>query len=227
MNTEQMDTNRNDAEGHRRSRLAFLLGLLCSVMMWLAACVATPQEARLSPYTGPKARTAIVGFNVYARTYGVGDLDKRLVEMLSGALFRTGRYDLVERKEIERVLREQRFQLSDVVDPATAVRIGKILGAQTIVTGAITEIGFSAASFIINATICTVGIDVRVIDVETARIVMAETGHGRTFMGGFIFNKDALKAVARRQLEAWISEAMRGAAEDVARKVAASTAVGL
>ncbi len=202
------------------------LALVCSVMMWLAACVATPQDARRSPYTGPKARTAIVGFNVYARTYGVADLDRRLIEMLSTSLFRTGRYDLVERKDIERVLREQRFQLSDMVDPATAVRIGKIVGAQTIVTGAITEIGFSAASFIINATICTVGIDVRLIDVETARIVMAETGYGRSFMGGFIFSEDALKAVARRQLESWIGEAMRGAAEDVARKIAVSAAAG-
>lgn len=202
--------------GHKRM---LILPLLWSAMLWLAACVATPQEAMLSAHTGPKVRTAIVGFDVYARTYGVGNLDKRLVEMLSSALFRTGRYDLVERKDIERVLREQRFQLSDMVDPLTAVGIGRILGAQAIVTGAITEIGFSAGSFIINMTQCTVGIDVRMIDVETAKIVMAETGYGRSYRGGLMFSEDALRAVNRRDFESWIGEAMRAATEEVARKI--------
>jgi len=137
--------------------------------------------------------------------------------MLSGALFRTGCFDLVERKNIERLIQEQKLQQSGMVDMATAVKIGKLLGAQAVVTGAVTEIGVSAVSFIANITTVRVSIDVRVIDVETGKILAAEIGDGRS---SATVAGDVNSALRKKDLDLWIAEALRKAVEDVAKKIA-------
>lgn len=202
-----------------RFKVLFLTGCIFLIVASGCTRLNSKQNEKLLVPKGPKIRTAIVGFDIHAKTYGASEIDKKLMEMLSSALFKTGRFDLIERKEIERVFKEQEFQLSGMVDPATAVKIGKILGVRAIVTGAVTEVGFSTASFLLNMTICRVSIDVRIIDVETARILAAETGEGRSSKGGIIFNEGAWDALKKKDMETWIGEALREASEDVARKI--------
>jgi hypothetical protein len=50
-------------------------------------------------------------------------------------------YDLVERNQVDIIRREQEFQMSGEVDDDTAVSIGKIYGANIIITGNVTGIG--------------------------------------------------------------------------------------
>ncbi len=188
-------------------------------MAGLVGCSSSKQDIRLSRYQGSPKRVAIVGFDVNAKTYGVKEIDKKLIDMLSTALFRTGNFVMVERSKINKVLEEQAFQLSGAVDPKTAVEIGKILGAEAVVTGAVSEIGFQALSFLVNMTACRVSVDIRIIDVSTAKVVMAENGEGRSLYGGIIFVEDAADAIKRKDLEIWISEAVRNAAENVAKKI--------
>lgn len=187
------------------------------IIFGFVGCAASKDNIKQG-YYGPKKRIAVVGFSIHAQTYDVQGLDKKLGEMLSTALFKSGHFVLVERDEIERVFEEQRFQLSDVVDPVTAVEIGKILGAQAIVTGSITEVGFQAVSLLINLTACRVSIDIRIIDASTAKVIMAETGQGRSLTSG-IFLKDAFDAIEKKDFEIWISDALRKAAQSVAKKI--------
>ncbi len=65
---------------------------------------------------------------------------------------------LVDRSRVERVIREQNFQYSDRVDPTSAVRLGKMLGASKMVFGAVGKLGTST------------NIHTEMIDVETGRI---------------------------------------------------------
>jgi len=164
-------------------------------------------------------RTAVVGFDVYAKTYGVQDIGGKAAEMMTTALFKTGQFDMVERRQIKRVIEEQRFQSSSLVDPATAVRIGRILGARYVVTGAVTEIGFQEASILINVTACRVSLDVRIIDVETSRVLAAEVGEGRSTRTGVMFQENIFDAVRKSSMESWIGEALRHATEDAAGKI--------
>mgnify|MGYP001580296180 CR=1 FL=1 len=172
-------------------------------------------DIKSSPTKAP-LRIAVIGFDVHAETYGVKRIGSKTEEMLNTALLRTGYFDVVDRRYIKNVLEEQKFQTSGMVDPATAVKLGKILGAQAIVTGAVTEIGFSAVSFIVNIPKCRASIDVRIIDVETAKVIAAETGDGRSSatVGG-----DVHSALGKKDAELWISEALRKASEDVAQKI--------
>jgi hypothetical protein len=48
--------------------------------------------------------------------------------------------ELVSRDRLEQVMGEQQLQASGLVDPATAVRLGRLLGCHDILTGRITEI---------------------------------------------------------------------------------------
>lgn len=66
---------------------------------------------------------------------------------------------IVERERLQHVLEEQRMQQSTMFDPSTAVKTGKLLGAEYLVTGA-----FSAVKPVLR-------IDTRVIRVETGEIV--------------------------------------------------------
>ena len=70
---------------------------------------------------------------------------------------------LIERDKIQALLKEIALSQSGSVDQSTAVRAGKILGAQSIVFGSFMVLGNQ------------VRMDVRIIKVETSEVVMAES----------------------------------------------------
>ena len=101
-----------------------------------------------------------------------------------------GGFDMLERPDIDKVLTEQEFSHSAIVDPGSAAKLGKILGAQYIVLGTITGLSTDPSS---HETIAH--LTLRMIEVETARIVLAGMGKGKSKAG--------------------ISEALDSASEDV------------
>ena len=83
-------------------------------------------------------------------------------------LLKTSRYELVERSQMESVLKEQEFQLSGVTDESVAVAVGKMLGVRGVVIGTISEYGYQKAGF---KRAPSVGMSVRMIDSTTGKIV--------------------------------------------------------
>lgn len=78
-------------------------------------------------------------------------------ELLAAALSTRGGIRLVERTALKRAMEEQTLGLSGIVDPATASRVRRLVGAQVLVTGRV----FAASNRL----------------VVTARAVGTETGH--------------------------------------------------
>lgn len=178
---------------------------------------ANRQQSETNLRKTPPLRMAVVGFDVTTSTYGLQMVNKKAEDMLTTALIKTGRFRMIDRKNIKKVIDEQKFQISGMVDTAQAVKIGKLLGAKVIVTGSITEIGCSAASFIAKVTTCRASMDVHLINVETAEIIVAETGEGTSKS---VIHYDAKKALSQKDTELWISEAVRSASENAASKIA-------
>jgi TolB-like protein len=87
------------------------------------------------------------------------DLSDYIIEELIGYIVNERKLTVVDRQNIENIRREMDFQLSGDVSDETAQSIGKMLGAQTIISGSITAIG--------NAY----RLRVRAIAVETAQIL--------------------------------------------------------
>ncbi|MGB8957943.1 MAG: CsgG/HfaB family protein, partial [Candidatus Aminicenantales bacterium] len=73
------------------------------------------------------------------------DLGDGMAEMLATALVETGKFKVLERQQIHDVLGEQDFGAGGRVDPATAAKIGKILGARYLVYGTVNEFEYSKA----------------------------------------------------------------------------------
>ncbi len=83
-------------------------------------------------------------------------------------------FDMMERIAIDKVLSEQEFSHSALVDPSTAAKLGKFLGAEYIVLCTITGATQSTGS-----QDATAHFTVRMIDVETARITLSGIGKGK------------------------------------------------
>ncbi len=136
-----------------------------------------------SDYTGPKRRIGMIDFDdksAYGKNRGLGEAAS---DILITELVKTGKFIVVERDKINKLLEEQKLGLSGAVDPGTAAKMGQILGLNAILTGAISNFGVrtTGSDYLVTQSkrqeaSCTV--DVRVVDVETGEILLADSGKG-------------------------------------------------
>ncbi len=84
---------------------------------------------------------------------------KGAADMLAGDLAAQPELTVVEREQIEKVLKEQEKSVSDLYDEKSAVRIGKLTAARRIIIGA----------YIVLKN--TLRIDAKLVDVETGRVL--------------------------------------------------------
>ncbi len=146
-----------------------------------------------------KPRIAIITFEYKAGSaegsWAVGD---GISDMLATALFKSGKFDVMERAKMESMLEEQKLGMTGMVTPESAAKMGKILGVQFIVVGSVNQFGqktdkTKALGIEVNTTTARVATDVRIINVETGRLLGAESGKGEeTAVGGSIENADLL-----------------------------------
>jgi TolB-like protein len=84
-------------------------------------------------------------------------------EMLRTQFVNIGKFIVVERSQMDLILKEQGFQMTGCTEQACAVKVGKIISAQKILIGRISPLG---TSIILN---------VRIVDVETGISSFAAT----------------------------------------------------
>lgn len=168
---------------HKSCKIAaFLLFLLGCFILPLAAG-AQSQTDYSNPYS-----VAVLDFdnsngNSY---YGSRRLEpeKIIPAALTTELANSDRFTVVERTQLEAVLKEQSLGASGMVSAETAARLGQILGVEYLIVGNITEFNIEegkSSSFNMfgiggsskKADKAHVCVDVKVIDTESARIVAA------------------------------------------------------
>ena len=113
-------------------------------------------------------RIAIIYFENSGGDAALDKLKKGLADMLITDLSNINMLSIVERSQIENILKEQKLNNSSKFDPNTASKIGKLLGAQIILTGGYFEMMGSLR------------LDARFIDVETGKILKADGVDGQT-----------------------------------------------
>lgn len=107
-------------------------------------------------------KIAVMPFKAETELIGSSVSDQVVTELL-----RTGRYDLIERSQIARVLGEQELALAGL-SAGRAAEVGAMLGADGVVIGTVTEYGKIAAG---GKTYASVGIACRLIDTRTGKVV--------------------------------------------------------
>lgn len=83
-------------------------------------------------------------------------------ENITDALINRNRFRLVEREKLDIVLREQKLSQTDLVERDTAIRLGRLLAARTVLTGSI------------NSSRIGTEIVARLIDTETSEIIASK-----------------------------------------------------
>ena len=91
------------------------------------------------------------------------DLGRFLTEEVTTRLVRTGRFQVVERRLLAKILAEQTLGASGLLDEATAARLGRMLGADTLTAGTVADLGSS------------VKVNARIIATETGSVMAAAT----------------------------------------------------
>jgi TolB-like protein len=92
----------------------------------------------------------------------ISDTSLFFQDYLIGALVDRNRFRVVEREQLTKILEEQKLSQSEVIDPSTALQLGRLAAVHTIVTGRIIET---------NAGIEIVS---KLIDTETSEILATE-----------------------------------------------------
>ncbi|OGR95908.1 MAG: hypothetical protein A2016_11880 [Elusimicrobia bacterium GWF2_62_30] len=119
-----------------------------------------------------------------------------IAEMMVTALSETKKYTLIERSKLDAVMEEQKLGASGAVTAQTAAKIGRLLGANFIITGSVTEFGIKDSKIGVGGLSKLKGLgglgggakistnkaravlDVRAIDTTSAQIVAAAKGEG-------------------------------------------------
>src|SRR5712691_9919703 len=87
-----------------------------------------------------KRVSVVIGTGTSAQTisfFGVGgDLTNVMADNIALELLNLG-FLVIERASLDKVLQEQGIQLSDIADPTTAAKVGRILGVDAIVLGSV------------------------------------------------------------------------------------------
>ncbi len=131
---------------------------------------------------GPKKRIFISEFENLS-AYGQRRLGKGISDILSTELSKTNSFILLEREKLEAIMKEQTLGQTGFINEQTAPELGKLLGANAIITGSITQFGTRTETYDIVLTsgkkqIATCAVDIRIIDIITGQIAWAGSGQG-------------------------------------------------
>ena len=91
--------------------------------------------------TKGKRRVAVYPFEINSPEKKDAFLSSAFPETLTSALSQVNALILLERGELKKLLDEQKLGQTGIIDPETAVKTGKILGAETAVLGSFNRIG--------------------------------------------------------------------------------------
>lgn len=128
-----------------------------------AAQYAPLVSALLGEYSGGGKTIAVAGFSY---SDGRGSTDGNIVaERFTTELIRLKRLKVVERDQIERVLSELKLQNAGAIDPESAKRIGRMLGADLLIIGGMVELPGAVLE-----------LNVRLAEVESGQAVGAASG---------------------------------------------------
>lgn len=189
------------------NRLSALIVPCALAVLPLGARVPKAERPRLCVLEFPVANGAYEGWNGWHGGSGETHIGSVLQELMTTALMTegTGKIRLIERKRLEEILGEQKLGSSGLVDEATAVKMGKLVGVRYMVTGKVTRFAYKKSGFTsgwgatalmsklapslggaaavagdihVGKATFTGRLDVRLIDVQTGEILAAASDEG-------------------------------------------------
>jgi TolB-like protein len=145
--------------------------LVVSVSGWLGACSSTLKPTAIAPAPSVSLRRQTVAVFPFANDGVSGHerldfLSDWLADSLGATLQSSGDLRVVERRELLKILQEQKLGSSVLASKEGRLELGKIAGAQTLIFG-----DFAAVGDVLQ-------ISARIVDVESGVILKSSSVHG-------------------------------------------------
>lgn len=178
------------------------LSLLALFLAIASAVASIPLSAQGAPPRRP--RIAVLDFDYgTVQSYSSAmfgsnvDVGKGIADLLVTDLVKDGTFSIIERKALDKIMTEQNFSNSNRADPTSAAKLGKLLGVDAILIGSITEFGnetkktglggaggnwggFGLGGLSHSNSKANVGIDARLVNVDTGEILAVAEGKGQS-----------------------------------------------
>lgn len=213
--------------------------ITCFAVAGLSACTSAGitsfgggdmDSARAEAYDGPKARIAIADFEDKMSSSGHyrGEYGRGMSDMLATALFQTNRYVVLEREKLQAVEAERKRRGSKIkIEDADIMVTAAVTGFDPGTAGAKGNLGGALGGFLGGVTSsfeqAHVAIDLRVIDVDTGRVIVATSVEGKAsgFGGGLSgiggpltgglsgFAKGPMETAIRKVIQAAVNEVVK------------------
>lgn len=144
----------------------------CFRFLRAAAMAITVLAAARVAGAAPKPTVAVLYFDYSGKDDQLALLRKGLAQMMISDLSSVDAVQLVERDRLEEILTELKLGQTNKIDPASAARVGKLLGARYLVLGGYFDLKN------------TLRVDARVVEVETGKVVQSvgATGDADNFL---------------------------------------------
>ncbi|HEY0988736.1 MAG TPA: CsgG/HfaB family protein [Kofleriaceae bacterium] len=144
----------------------------CFRFLCAAALVLAMLGGARVAHAAPKPTVAILYFDYSGKDDQLALLRKGLAQMMISDLSALDAVQLVERDRLEEILAELKLGQSNKIDPASAAKVGKLLGARYLVLGGYFDFK------------TTLRVDARVVEVETGKVVQSvgATGDADNFL---------------------------------------------
>jgi len=158
---------------------------------------------------GTKKRVAVLKFGATGKfgAFEGWDVGEGLAAQLATALQQNGCFTVIDRLALANLLREQELALTGAVAKESAVRVGKMSGAQILIKGEITEfepttsgsgmtigLGFIRVPLGVRlggeSQTAQVAMDVRLIDASTGQVLQSHRVEGKADTSGFSVGLD-------------------------------------
>lgn len=178
------------------------------VVVWLLGLVTTAGAAQKPPTVPQKPRVAVLEFDVLNGPYNIGNI---ACDAVSEQLVKSGRFAVYERAKLKVILEEHRLPMVGIVDPSTAVQIGKFTGAQVVICGSVqtascdTSYSTDRKGRSSQTTTGKVTLHCKVIDATDGSIWIEETTEGTESVSGAADSSSLLASAAREAAGRFVS----------------------
>ena len=146
-------------------KILMVIFLLCALAF---GTFAAAQESR-------KITVAVVDFTDHTGKR-LRNIDQVSTEILSTLLHNTGNFIVVERAKLKSIITEQGFTMSGLIDSTkNAIQVGKLLGADFLITGSILTYGekivkFNGYGISTEKILTELNLNLKILDVNTGNI---------------------------------------------------------
>ena len=213
---------------------------LVALIILIVACAPMAQSPTQNPTPsapsvkqGMKRNLAVYGFedktDHKVNWYSGQSVGDGMSDMLTSALVQSGRFRIFERSQLASVMQEQGLGQSGAMVEQTAAQAGRLLGAELIVMGAVTEFGakkseggtrLGKVTIGMQTLSATVAVDVRLVDAQSGEIKWSGTVRKEETKTGLSLGTPDFAFKDRKDFdESLIGKATRAAIDETVQKL--------